>query len=96
MFRHCVMFRWNDGVDDGIKGEISAALDRMAALPMVHDYSHSSDAGVSDGNFDYAVVADFANIDDYRSYAVEPSHVEMINNLLKPNIAARSAVQYEL
>ncbi len=97
MFRHVVMFRWSeDGVSDDTKAAISAGLDRLADLPATQAYKHGPDAGVSDGNWDYVVVGDFANVDDYQTYATDPGHVALIADLIKPNISARAAVQYEI
>ena len=96
MFRHCVMFKWSDGVGDDAKAAISSGLDELAALPFVAAYEHGPDAGVSDGNWDYVVVGDFATVDDYRTYATDAGHQQLIADLIKPNISARAAVQYHL
>jgi len=95
MFRHVVMFRWNDDVTEEIKAEIGAELDRLAGLDSVAAYAHGPDAGVSDGNWEYAIVGDFNSVEDYQAYATEAGHLEMIANLVRPNISARAAVQYE-
>ena len=65
----------------------------MAAIAT---YTHGPDAGVSEGNWDYVVVGDFASVDDYRTYAADPGHLEMIAELIRPAISARAAVQFEL
>ncbi len=97
MFRHVVMFRWSeDGVSDETKTAIAAGLDKLAGLPMTLGYHHGPDAGVSDGNWDYVAVGDFATVEDYKAYAVEPGHVALITDLIKPNISARAAVQYDV
>ncbi len=95
MFRHCVMFRWADGVSDDTKNEISVGLDRLATLDAVSSYHHGPDLGVSDGNWDYGIVGDFADEAAYRTYATEEGHLELIADLIKPNISARAAVQYQ-
>jgi hypothetical protein len=96
MFRHCVMFKWAEGVSDATKAEISTGLDRLATLDAVSSYHHGPDLGVSDGNWDYGIVGDFAEKAAYRVYATEEGHVALINDLIKPNISARAAVQYEV
>ena len=52
MFRHCVMFTFNEDATAEAKAAISAGLDEMAKLEVVVDYRHGPDAGVSDGNWD--------------------------------------------
>lgn len=95
MFRHTVMFKWNDDTTDETKAAVKAGLDTMIDLDCVQGYAHGPDAGVSDGNWDYVAVGDFASVDDYKIYAVEAGHVALINNHIKPSISARAAVQYE-
>ncbi|NNE94448.1 MAG: Dabb family protein [Acidimicrobiales bacterium] len=96
MFRHCVMFKWADGAGDAVKAEIAAGLNRLATLDAVTSYHHGPDLGVADGNWDYAIVGDFADEAAYRVYATEDGHLSLINDLIKPNISARAAVQYQL
>ena len=96
MFRHCVMFRWADDVSDETKAMVSAGLDELAKLACVQTYHHGPDAGVSDGNWDYVAVGDFSSVDDYRTYAADADHVQLITDWIKPNISARAAVQYNL
>lgn len=89
------MFTWADDVSDDAKAAISAGLDALAELTCVAGYHHGPDAGVSNGNWDYVAVGDFANVDDYREYASDAGHLQLINDLIKPNISGRAAVQYE-
>lgn len=76
--------------------EIGAALDTLAELDVVQGYHHGPDAGLVEGNWDYAVVAEFATVDDYRAYATDTGHLDVIERLIKPNISARAATQYHL
>lgn len=95
-FRHVVMFKFEDHVDDDHVQRIAAALSALPAeIDVIRNYVHGSDAGVSEGNFDYVVVADFDDIDDYRTYRDHPQHVRMIEELVKGNVADRAAVQYQ-
>lgn len=97
MFRHVVMFRWADSATDEVR---RAAHDALAALPgqvpEVRAFSFGPDAGLAEGNFDLAVVADFDDADAYRAYATHPAHVSLVTDLLRPHITERAAVQHEL
>lgn len=96
MFRHTVMFIWNDDVTDAQIDEIAEQLDRnVAVIPEVADYRHGRDAGLADGNFDYAIVADFASADDYAVYRDHPDHQRVIADHIRPRVATRAAVQYD-
>ena len=96
MLRHCVMFRWNEGVTAEVTDRVKSGLDALAALDGVAAYRHGPDAGLSDGNWDYVVVGDFIDEAAYRAYGADADHVALINEWIKPNISARAAVQYTL
>ncbi len=96
MFRHVVMFKWNDDVDPAHVEATGAALDALVAtIPEVGDYRHGPDLGLSDGNFDYVIVGEYASIDDYVTYRDHPDHQQVIADYIKGRVSARSAVQYD-
>ena len=94
MFRHCVMFKWADDVSNDAKTAVSAGLDELAKMPCITDYRHGPDAGVSDGNWDYVAVGDFASQAEYTIYATDAEHLALIADVIRPHISARAAVQY--
>jgi hypothetical protein len=65
------------------------------AIPEIRRYAFGPDAGLAEGNFDFAVVADFEDADAYRVYAAHPAHTGLIAERIRPLIAERVAVQYE-
>lgn len=97
MFRHVVMFRWKDGTT---AEHVRAAEDGLAglpgAIPELRAYSFGPDAGVNEGNFDFAVVADFDDADGYVAYRDHPAHQSVLAELLRPHIAERAAVQFQV
>lgn len=95
-FRHVVMFTWADHVDDEHVAIVGAGLSALpGSIDVIRSYTHGTDVGESDGNYDYAVVADFDSVDDWRTYRDHPQHVQLIEDLFKGNVAARAAVQFE-
>jgi hypothetical protein len=97
MFRHVVMFRWNEDVTVAEVRATSAALDALPALvPSIRDYRHGGDAGVNSGNFDYVVVADFDDADGYLAYRDHPDHRALIAAHITGRVADRAAVQFEV
>ena len=95
MFRHVVMFRWADGVDDAHVAEVARRLDELPeAISVIRAYRHGADAQINDGNFDYVVVADFDGADDYVVYRDHPTHAAFIADLIVGRVAERAAVQY--
>ena len=96
MFRHVVMFSWADDVDDAHIAAVSAALDTLpGTIDVLRAYRHGPDVGISDGNFDYVVVADLDNADDFATYRDHPDHVAVIQGLLAGRVEQRAAVRYE-
>jgi hypothetical protein len=97
VFRHVVMFRWADGVDDMHVQAVGAGLDALVdAIPQIRRYHHGPDVGVNDGNFDYVVVGDFDSVEDYLVYRDHPVHLELIRTLIAGRVSERAAVQYEI
>lgn len=95
-FRHVVMFKWADDIADGHVDRVREGLNALPmAIEQIRGYVHGSDVGVSEGNYDYVVVADFDNVDDFRSYRDHPVHVRFIEELIKGKVAERAAVQYD-
>ncbi|MEO5839070.1 MAG: Dabb family protein [Acidimicrobiales bacterium] len=96
MIRHCVMFRWKDGTSPATIGEVEVALAKLPGqISAIAAYTFGRDIAVNDGNYEFAVVADFATLDDYLVYRDHPDHKQVIVELIVPNIADRSAVQFE-
>lgn len=97
MFRHVVMFSWNESVGAAHVQAVTEQLDALRALiPEIAAYHHGPDAGVNSGNFDYVVVGDFANVADYLVYRDHPDHQAFIANYIAGRLNSRSAVQYEI
>ena len=97
MFRHVVLLQWTSEATDEQR---AAVLDGLAtlpgAIPEIHEYRFGPDAGVNEGNYDVAAVADFATVDDYVVYRDHPVHRAVIAERIAPILAARAAVQYDL
>ena len=95
MFRHVVMFRWSDDVDDAHVSEVGRRLDELPeAISVIKAYRHGADAGVNAGNFDYVVVADFDSVEGYVTYRDHPVHTAFVADMIAGRVAERSAVQY--
>ena len=96
MFRHVVLFRWAPNTTDAEKDSVAYGLGELpGAIPTVRAYRFGPDAQVNDGNFDYAVVADFDNAAGYLAYRDHPAHQAILAERIAPIVAERAAVQYE-
>ena len=96
MFRHVAVFTWTEGMTAELEERFAAELRALApTLPGLRAYQCGPDAGLSDGNFDFAVVADFDDVASYLNYRDNPAHRDIIARYSRPNTKSRAAVQYE-
>jgi hypothetical protein len=96
MLRHVVLFTWSDAVDEERRAATLAALRRLPEeVGGMTSFSVGPDAGLREGNVHTALVADFPDVEAWRRYADHPVHLAIIEEHVKPWLAARSAAQYE-
>jgi hypothetical protein len=97
MIRHCVMFRWKEGLSAETISALAGALAQLpSAIPTIRSYSFGRDIGVNNGNADFVVVADFATVDDYLVYRDHPAHKQFVADHITPNISERTAIQFSM
>ncbi len=96
MFHHVAMFRFKEGTT---AEQVDAATAALRALPSKIDvligYRHGPDAGITDGSWDYVVVADVANAADFVTYRDHPAHRAVVTDFMAPIIAEGARVQFE-
>jgi hypothetical protein len=97
MIRHVVLFTWDDQMTDEMEQQFAAELTALAPkLAGLRSYHAGPDAGLVEGNFDFAVVADFEDVESYLGYRDHPEHQDIIGRLSRPHAKTRAAVQYEV
>jgi hypothetical protein len=95
--RHVVVFRFRDGTSAEQRATIAAELRKLpAAIPELVSYTVGDDAGLVEGNWDFAVVADFADADGYFAYRDHPDHQAVIATHIRPVVAERASAQLVL
>ncbi|SNR74258.1 Dabb family protein [Actinomadura mexicana] len=96
-FRHIALFRWTEGTTTGQQDEVAAKLGELpGAIPEIREYGVGVNAGVNPGAYDFAVVADFADLDAYLVYRDHPVHRAAVDGYITPITAERASIQYEL
>ncbi|MCB1005458.1 MAG: Dabb family protein [Acidimicrobiales bacterium] len=97
MIRHVVLLRWTPQAGADQRQAVLDALRRLpAAIPEIDRYRLGTDLGLAEGNAGLSVIADFATVADYEVYRDHPEHQRVIAELIKPILAGRSALQYEV
>ena len=95
-FRHVVLLQWDDDVPEDHVDQVRAGLDALPAqIPQIRTFLHGSDVGVSEGNYDYVVVADFDNVQDWRAFREHPAHVLFMEEHITGKLKGRAAIQYQ-
>jgi len=97
MIRHVVLFGWDDEMTDEMERQFAAELTALAPkLAGLRSYQAGADAGLVEGNFDFAVVADFDDADSYLAYRSNAEHLDIIRRFSGPHTRTRASVQYEI
>jgi hypothetical protein len=95
MLRHVVCFTWNDRMTPGALDAIEAALGALPTrIPEIRAYSFGRDAGLADGNAAFGIVADFDDVDGWRTYQQDAEHQRIVVELFRPYLATRTAAQF--
>ena len=94
--RHVVCFSWKPEVSEADVAGFEAMLRELPAkIPVIRTYRFGRDLGLAQGNADFAIIADFANEHDWRTYAQDPDHSIVIARS-RELFASRTAIQFAL
>lgn len=97
MFRHVVMFRWTPDASAEDKALVASGLAGLpAAIETIRAYRFGPDAGLAEGNWDFVLVADFDDVEGYAVYRDHAKHQMLITTCIRPIVAERAALQYQL
>jgi hypothetical protein len=97
MIRHVALLRFGDGVtSEAIEALTNALLGLPDAIPEIAAFSCGPDVGGGPTSVDYGVVADFASMEDYRTYAEHPVHLDVIARHITPILDRVVRVQFPL
>jgi hypothetical protein len=96
MIRHTVLFSWKPEATEEQKQQAVAEVAKLpSVVPSVRAFASGPDAGLVQGNFDFAVSADFDDEAGYFAYRDDPGHREIVQRYILPITAQRAAIQFE-
>ena len=97
MIRHIALFRFTPGTTSAQIDELDAALKSLPdRVPAIESFGCGPDLSLTDGSWDYGIVADFADIEAYHAYQVDPEHVETVISVVQPVVQDAVRVQYRI
>jgi len=97
MIRHVAVFRFTEETTDAVIDTIDAALATLPGIiPEIVSFTSGRNTHIAEGAWDYAVVSDFATPQDYRTYATNPQHVDMVRNVVGPYVAEAARTQFTI
>lgn len=92
--RHTVLFRWAPEVTERKVTELAGRLEKLPEqIDVLRSYAFGPDLGISTGNYDFAIVAEFASEEDFITYRDHPEHQAVVT-MLREMAADRAAVQF--
>ena len=97
MIRHVGIFTWSAEADATRRATSVQALRRLQQdVGGMQSLVVAEDAGLSDGNGNVVLIADFADAEAFYRYAQDPVHLAVVAEHVRPWLAARSALQYQI
>jgi hypothetical protein len=97
MIRHVVVFTWSADADEQQRATSIQALRRLRQdVGGMDSLVVGEDAGLVDGNGHAVLIADFPDVEAFHRYAQDPVHLSVIAEHVRPWLAGRSAIQYQL
>ena len=92
-----IIFTFKPGTGARQVAEAAGELDRLPGLvASIRRLSHGADLGGFEHNADYALIADFDDLDGYVAYRDDPRHRQIITDTMEPLIEQYVRVQYAL
>jgi Stress responsive A/B Barrel Domain len=95
VFRQVIAIRWADDVSAEAKQGYRDALDSLRGIPELLGLTWGDDARHFDGNFDFVVVADFADFASARVYVEHPLHQTYVRDHASKVVGDRVVVQHD-
>ncbi len=96
MIRHHVITTLNDDAKHMGPAIQAALLEWVAGVPECRSFEIGLDLDLADNTGDLAIVAQFDSVEDYRVYATDERHLEIISTMIAPNAASIARSQIDL
>jgi Stress responsive A/B Barrel Domain len=94
-FRHAVLINFKADADDSYRARVAESVNALpAAIPEVRAVACGTDAGVTAGSSDFAIIVDLDSADDYAKYESHQAHLELVD-LIRQGVESRAVVDFQ-
>jgi hypothetical protein len=95
MIRNVTLMRFKEGTSPDRIDELAVAM-RGLRIDGMRELTMGRDVGLRDSNMDWAVVADFDDVEAYRAYDSDAEHNRIRRELVGPIAERIERCQFEL
>jgi len=95
MLRHVVLLSFKETTSADVIAGITESLHALAPqISTVRNFSVNADLGLTDGNAQMIIMAEFDDAAGYELYRDHPAHQKVIQEQILPELSSRAAAQY--
>lgn len=95
MLRHIVLLTFKPDATEAEKTAVAEALEGLRRIPEVRALVCGPNVGTAPNHSDFALVADFDDIDAFRRYLASPPHRAYVEGPARVAVAKIAAMQHE-
>ena len=94
-FRHAVLITFKADADESYRAKVAQSVNALPeAIPEVRAVACGTDAGLTAGSSDFAIIVDLESADDYPKYEHHQAHVELVD-LIRQGVESRAVVDFQ-
>lgn len=94
-FRHAVLINFNAEADESYRAKLALSVNALPeTIPEVRAVACGTDAGVTAGSSDFAIIVDLDSADDYAKYESHPVHRELVD-VIRQGVESRTVVDFQ-
>ena len=94
-FRHAVLINFKSDADESYRAKVAHTVNALpGAIPQVRAVACGTDAGVTAGSSDFAIIVDLDSADDYAQYESHQAHRDLVD-LIRQGVDSRTVVDFQ-
>jgi hypothetical protein len=94
-FRHAVLINFKSDADESYRAKVAQSVNALPeTIPEVRAVACGTDAGLTTGSSDFAIIVDLDSSNDYKRYEGHPAHVDLVD-LIRQGVETRTVVDFE-